>query len=105
MCTTGYPILWLLEDFRVLDHVVIYIIHVLLDIITKVVFGFCIVRFQFLLSKMDLRMDDLKVGVELHRTDTRRETALAPPPHKIMHPHMRRRIRVQRGKPNVGADV
>jgi len=58
---TGYPILWLLEDFRVLDHVVIYIIHVLLDIITKVVFGFGIVRFQFLLSKMDLRMDDLKV--------------------------------------------
>ena len=105
MCTTGYPILWLLEDFRVLDHVVIYIIHVLLDIITKVVFGFCIVRFQFLLSKMDLRMDDLKVGVELHRTDTRRETALAPPPTKPSTHTCADAYVCSTANTNVGADV
>lgn len=57
----GYPLLWLLEDFGVLDNVVLYVCHVVLDVLAKVVFGYCIVRFQFLLDKMDLKLEELKV--------------------------------------------
>jgi hypothetical protein len=45
----------------VLDHTVIYVIHVVLDVLAKVVFGYCIVRFQFLLDKMDLKLEELRV--------------------------------------------
>ena len=44
-----------------LDHTVIYVIHVVLDVLAKVVFGYCIVRFQFLLDKMDLKLEELRV--------------------------------------------
>jgi len=57
----GYPLLWILEDFKVLDNVVVYVIHVVLDVLAKVVFGYCIVRFQFLLDKMDLQLEELRV--------------------------------------------
>jgi len=57
----GYPILWLLEEFKLLNMAVIYVCHVVLDVAAKVLFGFCIMKFQFVIDKLGLRMENLTV--------------------------------------------
>jgi len=57
----GYPILWLLEEFKVIPNEAIYVCHVVLDLLAKVIFGFCVIRFQFLLDKIGLNLENLTV--------------------------------------------
>ena len=57
----GYPILWLLEEFKVMPNEATYVCHVILDLLAKVIFGFCVVRFQFLLNKIGLNLENLTV--------------------------------------------
>jgi hypothetical protein len=57
----GYPLLWLLEEFQVIPNEATYVCHVILDLMAKVIFGFCIVRFQFLLNKIGLNLENLTV--------------------------------------------
>ena len=33
------------QDFKILDLAIIYVCHVVLDLMAKVIFGFCIIRY------------------------------------------------------------
>lgn len=75
----GFPILWFLLEFKIIQHPVSLCLHTVLDVVAKSLYGFILLSFQLTCEKEEYVFLPLMPHMEVNKEDNDSEDMHPPP--------------------------